>query len=185
VRRLMSGKRAKAGDRVSGAENDRPLTCEGWMTREVLTVKPRDSVAHARVLLEERRINQLPVVKNGKLVGIVTDRDLRDAVNTVAASVTVAGMAQPAPATPKQIPIEAMMTGNVKTLSPHSNLIVAAELMRRERIGSVPIVDADSLVGIVTRSDILAAFVARERPHGAKQPPGLARSQATHKETGS
>jgi predicted transcriptional regulator len=60
-----------------------PLTCVRWMTSRLHTVKPHDSVARARAILEERRINQLPVVKDGILVGIVTDRDLRDAVSTV------------------------------------------------------------------------------------------------------
>ena len=54
-----------------------------WMKHPVHTVKPRDSIAHARALLEEHRINQLPVIVNGNVVGIVTDRDLRDAFPSV------------------------------------------------------------------------------------------------------
>ncbi len=166
--RLDSKKRANGSEEPLNFRNQQPLICEGWMELEVQTVKPRDSVAHARALLEERRINQLPVVKNGKLVGIVTDRDLRNAENTVTTSARLAGMAEQAPKTPDQIPVEAVMTSNVMTLSPHSSMVTAAGLMRRERIGSVPIVDGDSLVGIITRSDILEAFVARE--HGNHKP---------------
>ncbi len=166
--RLDSKKRAEGREKPLNSRRQQPLVCERWMALEVQTVKPRDSVAHARALLEERRINQLPVVKDGKLVGIVTDRDLRDAVNTVTTSAKLAGMAEQAPESPDQIPVEAVMTSNVMTLSPHSSLVTAAELMRRERIGGVPIIDGDSLVGIITRSDILEAFVARE--HGNHKP---------------
>ena len=94
------------------------------------------------------------------LVGIVTDRDLRDAINTAAASARVVGTLEPVPQTGKEIPVDAVMTHHVITLAPHSSIITAAELMRRERIGSVPIVDGQSLVGIVTRTDILQAFVS-------------------------
>ena len=48
------------------------------MTHPVITVKPQDSAPHAREVIEEHRINQLSVLGDGRLVGIVTDRDLRD-----------------------------------------------------------------------------------------------------------
>jgi acetoin utilization protein AcuB len=143
-------------------EDKQPLICERWMSFNVQTVKPLDSVAHARALIEEHRFNQLLVMAGHKLLGIVTDRDLRDAMNTVTTSATLAGSGEQAPETPDQIPVEAVMTSNVITLSPRSTLVAAAELMRRERIGAVPIVEGDSVAGILTRSDILDAFVARE-----------------------
>jgi acetoin utilization protein AcuB len=139
-----------------------PLGCARWMTSRLHTVKPRDSVSRARTLMEEHRINQLPVIKDGLLVGIVTDRDLRDAVSAITTSARQAGIVEPVPQTADEIAVETVMTHNVITLTPHSNIITAAELMRRQRIGSVPIVDGQSLAGIVTRSDILEAFVGRE-----------------------
>jgi len=178
-----AGSKKAREDRVSSHPADKQhLTCERWMSLKLHTVKPLDSVAHARALLEEHRINQLPVFTNDKLIGIVTDRDLRDAVNTVATSARVAGMGDQAPETPDQISIESVMSANVITLSPHSTLVTAAELMRRERIGSVPIVEEDSLAGIITRSDILEAFVARE--HGGEKPTSrtTARNGATSRQ---
>lgn len=120
------------GSRFASAETE-PLTCARWMTSRLYTVKPRDSVAHARALLQEHRVNQLPVVRNGVLVGIVTDRDLRDAVNAVTTSVHLSGTVEPAPQTADQIPVETVMTSHVITLAPHSTMIAAAELMRRKR----------------------------------------------------
>src|SRR3990172_12459168 len=54
-----------------------------WMKHPVVTVKPHDSAQHAREVMEKHRINQLPVVIDDRLVGIVTDRDLRDASPSV------------------------------------------------------------------------------------------------------
>jgi acetoin utilization protein AcuB len=136
-----------------------PLLCQGWMTTEVRTVIPSDSVGCARALLDKYRINQLPVLREGLLVGIVTDRDLRDALSR---TTTSSKLAQTAPLTPDKIPVEAVMTRDVITLVPHSTVVNAAVVMRRQRIGSVPIVDGGGLVGIVTRSDILDAFVSTE-----------------------
>jgi acetoin utilization protein AcuB len=144
------------------------LICADWMSRKVHTVKPLASVAHARALIEEHRINQLPVVKDGVLVGIVTDRDLRDAVNAVMSSADAAGATESAPRGPEQISVDAVMTHDVMTLAPHSSLVAAAELMRRQRIGSVPVVDGRALVGIVTRSDILKAFIVRENSRATR-----------------
>ena len=103
------------------SRTDDRLICGQWMTAKVHTVKPLDSVAHARALIEEHRINQLPVVKDGRLMGIVTDRDLRDAVNAVTVSANMAGTMEPVPGTPEQTPVEAVMTHNAMTLSPHSS----------------------------------------------------------------
>jgi CBS domain-containing protein len=160
--RLDSKKKGKMKVKPLNSRNLELLSCERWMTLEVHTVKPLDCVAHARALLEEHRINELPVVKDGMLVGIVTDRDLRDAFDSVTTSAKLAGAVEPVPQTPDAIPVEAVMTRNVITLAPHSSVVNAAVVMRRERIGSVPIVDGGCLAGIVTRSDVLDAFVSRE-----------------------
>jgi acetoin utilization protein AcuB len=136
---------------------------ERWMKFVVHTVKPLDSVAHARAILEEHRINQLPVVVNGRLVGIVTDRDLRDALRAVQIASTEAGDKKTAPATSEQIPVETVMTTSVLTLKPKDSLTEAASLMRQERIGAIPIVEDGVLHGIITRSDILDAFLRINR----------------------
>ncbi len=167
--RLDSHKRENTNQHEPRSSTENQLICKDWMTAKVHAVKPLDSVAHARALIEKHRINQLPVVKDGMLVGIVTDRDLRDAVDAVTTSANEARTAESAPRMPEQIPVEAVMTHKAITLSPHSSLVAAAELMRRERIGSVPIVDGHALVGIITRSDILKAFIARENDRAAHE----------------
>jgi len=138
------------------------LRIEPLMKRHVYTIRPRDSIAHARAILEERRINQLPVVLNGQLVGIVTDRDLRDATVEVEAGAVATGLraGRLVAADPDKVRVEEVMTANVTTLGPSDSVKEAARLMKRERIGAIPIVEKDRLVGIVTRSDILDAYIS-------------------------
>jgi acetoin utilization protein AcuB len=158
ARRIRPAAHLSAASKRAGNYNSR---VEYWMKMPVMTVKPRESVAHARALMEEHRINQLPVMFNGKLVGIVTDRDLRDATNAMQTSARVAG-AQFASedASPEMIPVEAVMSTNVFVIRPADTMQKAATLMRRERIGGLPVIDRGRMVGILTRSDVLAAFVA-------------------------
>ena len=142
------------------------MRIEPWMQHPVITVKPRDSARHARELMEKHRVNQLPVVVDGRLVGIVTDRDLRDAFPSVFELAEAAGQHhRPAGTDPAAIPLEDVMTRDVLTLAPAAFIADAARLMRRERIGAIPIIDGGRLVGILTRSDLLDAFVELSESH--------------------
>ena len=127
-----------------------------WMTHPAISVRPHDSAAYARAIMEEHRINQLPVLNGPRLVGIVSDRDLRDALPSLAESMTapLSGWG------PIAIPVEEMMTHDVLTVEPDSSLAEAARLLRDERIGALPVVSGGHLVGILARSDLLEALVA-------------------------
>jgi acetoin utilization protein AcuB len=131
-----------------------------WMKHPVVTVKPHDSAQHAREVMEKHRINLLPVVLDGRLVGIVTDRDLRDAFPSVFESAPSFRRPRVQRRTdPAMIPVEDVMTRDVLSLAPGAFVADAARLMRRERIGAIPVVDGERLVGMLTRSDVLDAFV--------------------------
>jgi acetoin utilization protein AcuB len=135
------------------------MNVERWMKHPVITVKRHESALHARETMERHRINQLPVVTDGRLVGIVTDRDLRDVFPSVfEVAIPPRRQAARAGADPGKIAVEDVMTANVITLAPGASLADAARIMRRERIGSIPIVAGGEIVGIVTRSDVLDAF---------------------------
>ena len=127
-----------------------------WMKHPVVTVKPADSVRHAREIMEQRRFNQLPVVVNGRLLGIVTDRDLRDAFPSVFDAEEHGSYGRPV-TDPATIPVEDVMTARVLTLASDASVAEGARLMRRERVGAIPSVDAGRLVGILTRSDAFGA----------------------------
>jgi acetoin utilization protein AcuB len=136
------------------------MRISAWMKHPVVTVKPRDSAQHAREVMEKHRINQLPVITDDRLVGIVTDRDLRDAFPSVFESAPSFRRQRAQHETdPATIPVEDVMTRDVLSLAPGAFLADAARIMRRERIGAIPVLDGQRLVGILTRSDVLDAFV--------------------------
>ena len=139
----------------------KPLV-EEWMTRDPYTVGPNDSVTHAIMLLEERQINQLPVVAGGVLVGIISDRDLRDAWTLVPSLANKSRKHRKRMAS-DEIPVNSLMTRAVLTVSPGDRLEKAALLMRSKRIGGLPVVVHDHVEGIITRSDVLDAFLAKKR----------------------
>jgi len=131
-----------------------------WMKHPVHSVKPRDSIQHAREFVERYRVNQLPVTVDGRLVGIVTDRDLRDAFPSLFDTPPFPDRTSKAALTdPRTITVEQVMTSSVTSVGPDDSIADAARLMRKRRIGALPVVDAGRLVGILTRSDVLDGFV--------------------------
>jgi acetoin utilization protein AcuB len=129
-----------------------------WMTKSVMTIKPRDSLRHARECMVRHRINQLPVVVNDKLVGIVTDRDVRDAYPSSLRLFRGKDIDEFG----ESHIVEELMTYNVVTVSPQTSLREAAQRLRKQRFGALPVVEDGKLVGIITRSDILDALLAGE-----------------------
>ncbi len=132
-----------------------------WMTRSVVTIKPLDSLRKARGLMAEHRVNQLPVVRNHTLLGIVTDRDLRDAYPSSMQSYRK-GIDQFA----ESYTVQDVMTFNVITVTPDTSLKEAALLLRRHRIGALPVVEGKRLVGILTRSDLLDFLLGKQESLG-------------------
>lgn len=135
-----------------------------WMTKSVMTIKPKDSLLHARERLAKYRINQLPVVVDDKLVGIVTDRDVRDAYPSslrlfYGKDIDEFGDSHT---------VEEVMTYNVVAISPRTSLREAAQRLRRQRFGALPVVENGKLVGIITRSDLLDALLAEAAPESEK-----------------
>ncbi|HZR84266.1 MAG TPA: CBS domain-containing protein [Candidatus Binatia bacterium] len=150
------------------------MLIDEWMVRPVHAAKPLDSIRHAREVMSRHRVNQLPVVRGDKLVGIITDRDLRDAFPSVfedadremeaeRAERRGARVKAPPDSDPSRVTVDLVMTHGPFTMSPADTVEDAAAAMRTRRIGAVPIVDHGRLVGILTRSDVLGAFVALAR----------------------
>lgn len=110
------------------------------MTAPVQTVRPDDEVAMVREVLRRRRIRQLPVVAAGRLIGMVTDRDVR-------------GISDP------RTTVDSVMTPSPTTTTPGTPVEIAAATMRARKVGALPVVEGETLVGIVSESDLLAALV--------------------------
>jgi acetoin utilization protein AcuB len=122
-----------------------------WMTKQVLVVELYDSIGVARRLMSKHRVNQLPVVANNKLVGIVTDRDIRDAYPTS----MLIDHGKEIDKFAESYTVEEVMTFNVMTVQLETPLLTAVRILRRHRIGSLPVAKKEKLVGIITRSDVL------------------------------
>jgi acetoin utilization protein AcuB len=126
------------------------------MRTAVVLVSPSESVRTALKLLREQQIRHLPVVKDGKLVGIVTDRDIR---LVFPSAVTADNKEQDALDVLEKVSVGQIMTKRVITVTPETSIADAARLLLERRIGGLPVVQGDLLVGIITKTDILAAFV--------------------------
>ena len=128
------------------------------MTQEVITVTPSSSIGTAIELMREHGFRRLPVVEDGKLIGIVTDRDLRQATN----SPLVLRERWYSEFLLDAIKVRSCMTSNPITVEPATPVLEAARLLREHKIGGLPVVDAqgrDHLVGMVTITDMLDCLI--------------------------
>ena len=154
------------------------ISVADWMTENVLAVETFDSIAVARQLMAKHRVNQLPVMDNNTLVGIVTDRDIRDAYPTSLMIDRTEAIDRFA----DKVTVEAVMTHDVFVVRPDTPLMTAVGLLRRHRIGSLPVIRDKKLVGIITRSDILD-FVLRgdDKDEHKRSKPIVSRQRAGKK----
>jgi CBS domain-containing protein len=133
-----------------------------WMRAPVATIAAESPVREAAALMRARAIRHLPVVDDqGGLIGIVTDRDLRQVIFDAAVRERLPLEAEALGA----LPVRAVMTWSVVTVTPATDLRAAAALMRERRLGALPVVEGGHLVGMLTERDLVAALVAllRER----------------------
>ena len=113
-----------------------------WMSKTVITITPTTSLQEAHQLMQENSIRRLPVVKKGKLVGLVSLGDVREASHEANKKA------------------QAIMSRNVVAVSAEDTLKTAAMLMYTNKIGALPVIDErDHLVGIITESDIFKVLI--------------------------
>ena len=122
------------------------------MTRNPKTVPPDAPLSAAARILREHGFHHLPVVEGGALVGILSDTDLRNASLDAVAG-RKAGEAG------KDPPVRDAMRTQVWSVTPDDSVEDALLILSRERFGALPVLSGDKLVGILTRSDLLSAFV--------------------------
>jgi acetoin utilization protein AcuB len=138
------------------------VTVADVMTCDPVTVTPDDSLRLARDRMAEGNFRRLPVVQSRRLVGILTDRDLRRATN----SPFVLRERWYDDLILDQIKVWGAMTANPVTVEASAPLIVAAKLMLDHKIGGLPVVEATRsvrdgirLVGIITETDLLGYLI--------------------------
>lgn len=112
------------------------------MTEEPITVDAEELLIRASHKMQSGGFHRLPVVQEGKLVGIVTDRDLREHRGHL-----------------EHIKVNGVMSEKPVTVSPGATLEETAQIMLERQFGGLPVVENGRLVGIITSSDILTAFL--------------------------
>lgn len=136
------------------------------MTRSPITIDPEAPVATAIVVMREKQVRHLPVVDDtGRLIGMISDRDLRSAAFAPALvehlSVVARRRLRGVGATLESLRVRDVMTWDAVTTHAEAPLAQAAAVMFEGRFGSLPVLEGGKLVGIVTERDVLRALAAK------------------------
>lgn len=137
------------------------------MTTKVMTVSPGDKADKVFYILNFEGIRHLPVVENKKVVGILSDRDLKKFWGSLKTSRTTV-VKDEMVVTLKSRTVRTIMRRGVITTSPNAHAAEAAAIMAKRKIGALPVVHKEKLVGIITATDILRAFVRLFAPHNVQ-----------------
>lgn len=132
-----------------------------WMSRTVLTINADQTLPEAHALMKEYNVRRLPVLEQGRLVGIVTLGDLREASPSDATSLSIFELNYLL----ARLTMQDIMTRDPLTVAPNTRLAEAAKLMLHHKVGGLPVMEDGSLVGIITETDIFRAYV-----HLAEEP---------------
>ncbi|MEL7434995.1 MAG: CBS domain-containing protein [Chloroflexota bacterium] len=127
-----------------------------WMTENVITINRNAPISNAHRVMKQNDIRRLPVIENGKLVGIITIGDVREASPSDATTLSIWELNY----LWAQLTVERVMTTDLLTVTPTTPVLDAAELMLEHKVSGLPVVGSDStLVGILTESDIFRMLV--------------------------
>jgi acetoin utilization protein AcuB len=127
-----------------------------WMTADVITATPNTTLPEADRLIIDNMIRRLPVIQDGKLVGICTYGDIREARPSPATSLSIWELNYLL----SQLTIGELMTPNPITIKPEDTISEAARVMLKNTVSGLPVVNAQGqLVGIITESDIFRMVV--------------------------
>lgn len=128
------------------------MRIEEIMRKKIVTIQPSTTIGEALLLLRANRIRHLPVIKNDALVGIVSDRDLRDALPSRL-------LTHDDDDTVLHKPVADIMNQQVITAHPLEFIEDAALQLYEHKIGSLPIVEGNRLVGLITESDLFSSLI--------------------------
>jgi len=112
------------------------------MTKDQVTATPEDLLIQAQLKMQKGNFRRIPVVREGQLVGIITDRDMRKHAGYL-----------------DRTRVAAAMSKKPTTVTPATTVEVAAQLLLKQKIGGLPVVENGRVVGVITTSDILQTFL--------------------------
>ena len=126
-----------------------------FMQTNVVTIPSNTLITDAQKLMQQNDIRRLPVVDDGRLVGIITRSRLRDAAPSVATSLSVWELNYLL----SKITVKDLMETDVLTTTPRATVEDAAATMAERRIGAMPVMEGDRLVGIITATDLFRLLI--------------------------
>lgn len=140
---------------IAQSDAARQVGVDSMMQTQVITATPAMTLAEVQRMMRDNNIRHVPVVSGKRLVGMITDRDIREALPSPATTLTYGEVAYQLATTP----IKACMTTDVVSIGPESTMEDATGVLLQYKIGCLPVVDHGTLVGIVTDIDCLRAFL--------------------------
>ncbi|WP_404359732.1 CBS domain-containing protein [Methylotuvimicrobium sp. KM1] len=140
------------------------MRVEDLMTSQVFTVEQHDMIDRVFFLLHYEKVRHLPVIEKGKVIGIVSDRDLYKALGPKSNSNSVETVEGKTVLQVVPQKVQHIMRRGVLTVNPDSYASEAASIMAENKVGALPVVDKNNkLVGIVSATDILRVFAKIEK----------------------
>ena len=136
------------------SEQRQPLRVGDIMSVSPVTITPSTLVHEAQALMQQRKIRHLPVLQDGRLVGMLSDRDIRLVLPSPATSLTLWEIRHLL----EKLTVGEVMTYFVMTTAPDCPVTEAVGRMLGHKVGALPVVEDHQVVGILTRTDILRAF---------------------------
>jgi len=120
------------------------MKVKNWIKRPPITIERTALLQEAVQLMKKHSIRHLPVLEDDQLVGFITESDLRQFYF---------------PAMVEKIPVHQVMVLNPITINVNASIETAARLIHDYKIGGLPVLDKKTLVGVITASDLLSAFI--------------------------
>lgn len=131
------------------------MSVKDFMTKDLVTVTPKTKIFDAVDLMKKYDIHRLPVIDNEKLVGLITEGTIQEALPSKATSLSVHEVNYLL----NKTVVSDVMIKDVKTIAPDKELEDGIYLMRQNKINVLPVLDEEKLVGIITNNDIFDAFL--------------------------
>ncbi len=147
--------RSPGDTQVRPLSHEASLRVQEIMTETPTTVTPGTSVSEAHKLMQQHQIRHLPVLDTGRLVGMVSDRDLRSVLPSPATSLSVWEINYLL----DKLTVGEVMTRSMVTVTSHCPVAEAVSQMLGGKIGALPVVEDSRVIGILTRTDVLRAFL--------------------------
>lgn len=134
------------------------MLVKDWMTPDPQVLAMEDTLLHARTLMKRLDVRHLPVVSEGKIVGLLSDRDMRNYTPSYCSTLDVYEMH----AMIAKLTVADVMTRRPVTISAEAPMAEAGALMLEKKIGSLPVEVDGNLVGILTETDVIRALISAD-----------------------